>query len=429
VGRVCYFLNYLRNDALTRLAGGGVGLGGWARRGRTATLLVCLLALASVNAFGQFQMPDPKQMAGIPRPVDDLPAGSVSVRLIRGQLSNNIADHPVELHFGNGRVLTVKTDEAGRAQFDKLPAGSPVKASADVDGEHLESQEFPAPAQGGIRLMLVATDRAAAAKSSAPAVAGQVALGGETRIVLEPGDEVVDVYYLLDIVNGASTPVTPATPFRFDMPAGALGTTLMDGSSRLAKTSGAHVTVDGPFPPGRTTVQVACQLPVTAGSMDIVQSFPANLERLAVLVKKVGDTKLTSAQLTQQRDIPNEGQIIIGAMGNAVAAGQPIALTLSELPHHSLAPRWTALSIAGLIILAGVWAGTRPDDSAREGERKRLIARREKLLAELVRLENDYRIGRGDRAKYASRREDLVTSLEHVYSALDDPDDPVGVAA
>ena len=107
-------------------------------------------------------MPDPKQMAGIPRPVDDLPAGSVSVRLIRGQLSNNIADHPVELHFGNGRVLTVKTDDAGRAQFDKLPAGSPVKASADVDGEHLESQEFPAPAQGGIRLMLVATDRAAA---------------------------------------------------------------------------------------------------------------------------------------------------------------------------------------------------------------------------------------------------------------------------
>lgn len=398
--------------------------------GRTATLLLSLLVCAGGNASAQFQMPDPKQMAGIPRPVDDLPTGSVSVRLIRGQLSNNIADHPVELHFGNGRVLTVKTDEAGRAQFDKLPAGSPVKASAEVDGERLESQEFLAPAQGGIRLMLVATDRAAAAKSSAPSVTGQVALGGETRIVLEPGDEVVDVYYLLDIVNNASTPVTPATPFRFDMPSGALGTTLMDGSSPLAKTSGAHVTVSGPFPPGRTTVQVACQLPVTAGSMDVVQSFPANLERLAVLVRKVGDTKLTSAQIQQQRDIPNEGQIIIGAMGGAVAAGQPILLTLSELPHHSLAPRWTTLSIAGLIILAGVWAGTRPrDSSVREGERKQLVARREKLLAELVRLENDYRSGRGDRAKYASRREDLVTSIEHVYSALDDPDDPVGVAA
>ena len=248
--------------------------------------------------------------------------------------------------------------------------------------------------------------------------------------MLEPGDEVVDVYYLLDIVNGASSPVTPATPFRFDMPSGALGTTLMDGSSPLAKTSGAHVTVNGPFPPGRTTVQVACQLPVTAGSMDVVQSFPANLERLAVLVRKVGDTKLTSAQIVQQRDIPNEGQIIIGAMGGAVAAGQPITLTLGNLPHHSQAPRWIALSMAGLIVLGGVWAGTRAKDPlAREGERKRLLARREKLLGELVRLENDHRTGRGDRAKYASRREDLLAALEHVYSALDDPDDPVDVAA
>src|SRR5262245_50368899 len=60
--------------------------------------LTCLFAAAPVLA--QFQMPDPKQMSGIPRPVDDLPSGSVSVRLIRGELSNNIANHPVELHIG-----------------------------------------------------------------------------------------------------------------------------------------------------------------------------------------------------------------------------------------------------------------------------------------------------------------------------------------
>src|SRR6476619_2273183 len=106
-------------------------------------------------------MPDPKQMSGIPRPVDDLPKGSISVRLIRGSLSNNITGHPVELHIG-GKVQTIKTDAEGRAQFDGIPAGSTVKATADVDGEHLESQGFPAPAAGGIRLMLVATDKNAA---------------------------------------------------------------------------------------------------------------------------------------------------------------------------------------------------------------------------------------------------------------------------
>jgi hypothetical protein len=376
-------------------------------------------------------MPDPKQMAGIPRPVDDLPSGSVSVRLIRGQLSNNIADHPVELVFGNGRVLTVKTDEAGRAQFDKLPGGSPVKARAVVDGEQLESQEFLAPAQGGIRLMLVATDKAAGAQPGKAAVSGQVTLGNETRIVIEPGDEVVAVYFLLDIVNGSSSPVMPPTPFRFDMPEGALGTNIMEGSTPLAKANGMHVTVDGPFPPGKTLVQVACQLPVTAATLDITQTFPASLERLAVLVKKVGDIKLSSAQLVRQQEFPNEGEVIIGAMGNAVAAGQPIVLSLSDLPHHSLVPRYTALSIAGLIVLGGIWAAGRSTDNPalREAERKRLIARREKLLADLVRLENDHRNGRGDRTRYASRREDLVASLEQVYGALDDPDDRTGVAA
>ena len=66
-------------------------------------------------------MPDPKQMAGIPRPVNDLPNATVSVRLIRGQLSNNIANFPVELHVGS-QVRTVKTDEAGRADLRAISA-------------------------------------------------------------------------------------------------------------------------------------------------------------------------------------------------------------------------------------------------------------------------------------------------------------------
>src|SRR6185436_10386706 len=104
--------------------------------------VLCVLRGGDVS-FAQFQMPDPKQMSGIPRPVDDLPSGSISVRLIRGQLSNNITNHPVKLQVGD-KTLTVNTDDAGRAQFDKIAPGSTVKATADVDGEQLESQEFAA---------------------------------------------------------------------------------------------------------------------------------------------------------------------------------------------------------------------------------------------------------------------------------------------
>ncbi len=59
----------------------------------------------------------------------------------------------------------MNTDDAGRAQFDKLQVGASVKFTATVDGEHLESQEFLVPAQGGIRLMLVATDTSGGAAS------------------------------------------------------------------------------------------------------------------------------------------------------------------------------------------------------------------------------------------------------------------------
>src|SRR4051794_2521757 len=198
-------------------------------------LILCVLGVLGVNAAvmqaqqGGFAMPDPKQMSGIPRPVDDLPNGAVSVRLIRGSLSNNLTGRPVELHVGP-KVITLKTDENGRAEFKDFitgTAGATVKATADVDGEHLESQEFPAPTRGGIRLMLVATDpnKKPTPKGApgAPAQTGPVVIGEQSRFVLQPREEAVDVFYLLDIENKQSVAVNPATPFDFEMPDGASG--------------------------------------------------------------------------------------------------------------------------------------------------------------------------------------------------------------
>jgi len=387
--------------------------------------------------------PDPRQMAGIPRPVEDLPNGSVSVRVIRGGFTNNVPNQTVELHVGSD-VLKTKTDAEGRAQFDKLAPGQTVKAVADVDGEHLESQQFPAPAQGGIRLVLLAGGGAdksgvAAAPAGPPAVTGPVAIGGQTRFILQPGEESVEVYYLLDILNNSAVPVNPPTPFGFDMPTGAAGLGILQGSSPLASVNGLRVTVDGPFPPGSTHVQIGTTFTVTSGSFDLVQRFPAPLTEYAVIVKKLGDTKMTSSQLAAQQVIPAQGETFLGAEGTPVAAEQPLTVSLTDMPHHNAAPRWIALMLALGIVLVGVWAITRNHDdaAARASERKRLVARREKLLADLVRLERGQgsggREGRDD--KYRARREDIVVALEQVYGALDsdgitpEPGNTAGVAA
>jgi hypothetical protein len=385
----------------------------------------------------QIAMPDARQMSGIPRPVDDLPAGAVSVRLVRGDLSNNIVNHPVELHVG-GKVNVVATDESGRAQFSGLTPGTPLKAVAVVDGERLESQEFPAPAGGGIRLLLVATDKEKEARAAdaakAPAVTGPVIIAGESRIVIEPdGEERARVYYLLDISNTAQVPVNPPTPFRFDVPASALGTSVMEGSSPQASVNGTRVQVQGPFAPGDTLVRTAFALPVSSsGSLEISQPFPAPLAHLAVIVKKVGNARLSSPQLGKQQEMPANGEVYIaGAGSGSIAAGEPIVLSVTDLPHHSLVPRAIVLSIALGIVVVGVWAARRHNPEDRGAARKALIARREKLFQDLVRLELDRRRGRGDPSRYAGRREELIASLEHVYGALDSDDttlEPAGGA-
>jgi len=101
-------------------------------------------------------------------------------------------------------------------------------------------------------------------------------------------------------------------------------------------------------------------------------------------------------------------------------------------PHSYLRKNtWKGRGPSGLC--SGVWTATRTsaDPVTRASERKRLIARREKLLADLVRLERDQR----DDRRYLSRREEIVAALEQVYDALDSdgitpgPGNTAGVAA
>ncbi|MGE4053596.1 MAG: hypothetical protein AB7F99_02260 [Vicinamibacterales bacterium] len=390
-------------------------------------LLVLLTMVAGVSmpavAVAQIAMPDAREMSGIPRPVTDLPERTVSVRLIRGSLSNNITDHPVEL-LVNGEAQTVSTDDQGRAQFGPLAAGATLKAVAVVDGERLESMEFPAPSQGGIRVMLVATDPEQASREAAAraaAVPGEVTLGGESRFVIEPDDEIVRVYYLLDIINGGTAPVQPREPFVFETPAQATSTTVMDGAPQAA-VAGRRVSISGPFPPGNTFASIAFALPAPTGSVEIHQVFPATLDHLGLIVEKVGEPVVTSHQIERQQEMPVGDRMYIASAGGTIPAGTPVEISISGLPHHSQTPRWVAIGIAVLVGLGGAWFAWRPTPTTSGNERKKLLARREKLLQELVKLEAQHQRGKIDGPAYRSRREQLMASLEHIYGALDTDD-------
>lgn len=393
----------------------------WWRVSFVLCVLGVLCGSTAINA-----QPDPRQMSGIPRPDSQQAPRSVSVRVIRGAMTNNVANQPVDL-LVNGAARTVTTGEDGRAQFEDLTPGATLKAVTVVDGQRLESQEFPAPGQPGIRLLLVATEKDTAAReaaaASAPAVVGEVAIGSRSRIVIEPGDESVRVFYLLELVNAAATPVNTAAAFMFSTPTEAQGTAVMEGPPE-ATANGTTVRVPGPFPPGTTFLQIGYALPAPSGAAEIVQTFPAVLDHLPVMIKKAGDVRLSSPQIDRQQEMPLEGDAyIVGVGDRPIPAGETITLSVTGLPHHSATPRWIALSIAAAVGLAGFFAARRPHEAASRGdERRRLIARREKLFQELVRLEVDARRGKTDSSRYARRREEIVGALEHVYGALDTDD-------
>src|SRR4051812_28988266 len=100
-------------------------------------------------------MVDPSRMSGIPRPDAQVPAKTVTVRLIRGELANRVTNHEVVLEGADGKVVQKqKTDEDGRATFSGL-GGGPFRAKASADGVDLTSQPIELPPEVGVRVMLV----------------------------------------------------------------------------------------------------------------------------------------------------------------------------------------------------------------------------------------------------------------------------------
>jgi hypothetical protein len=345
-----------------------------------ALLMVALLAQAGPFAGQGGQMPDPKQMSGMPLPVPDLPVGTVTARVIRGQLSNPLEGQTVEL-TGAGAAKTSLTDAAGRATFSSLAPGTRVKMSVQVAGEKIESQAFDVPSQGGIRVMLVATDAATEAKAAQekalaaePPVNGTVVLGDQSRLVIELGDDTLNVFNIMQIVNTAKRRVQTQAPLVFDLPKDAVGAGLLEGSSQNAIAAGTKVTVNGPFAPGATTVQFAYSIPLGNDTITIDQKMPAPLAQVSVVAQKTPGMELSSPQVKEHRDMTAEGQMYIVGQGGGVRAGDTVSLTLSGLPHRPTWPRNVALLLAAVILGAGAWGAATGRSAPARANKRRAVA-------------------------------------------------------
>ena len=316
-------------------------------------------ALSGPPAKAQVAMPNPKEMSGNVLPVTDIPAGTVTVRLVRGAF-NNLPGQSVDFVI-EGTRRTVVTDANGRAEVSGLARGTRLTAEATVDGEKLVSKEAVVGSTG-LRIILVASDpddakRAAEDKAlaSAPPVKGIVVLGPESRVIAEMSNDRLHIYYVLDIINTARTPVDIGGPLVFDLPREARSATVLEDSSPQAVAAGARLRVTGPFAPGSTRVQAAYELPYSGGIATVTQTWPAALDRVNVLVQQVGGLTVNSPQVPTMQSMSDRGQTVIVGSGPGLAAGQSLTLEIAGLPHRATWPRTLALSLASIIAAAGIW--------------------------------------------------------------------------
>lgn len=388
-------------------------------------LLVGVFAVGGMSASAQ--MPDVRQMSGIPMPMADTPPGTLVVRLVRGSLGNDVANHPVELHFG-GETRRATTDETGRATFTDVPAGVTVHAFAELDGERLESQNFPLPTDAGVRVLLAAGagDTQPSTVVSAPALpagnpipAGELAFGGQSRIHIEFDDDQLEVFYLLELINPARASVAPVRELVFELPADAESPSPLEGSSTRMTLRGRTVTISGPIQPGMTPIQLAYGLASTGRSRTLTQTFPLAWTPVQVVVTQVGSVQMQSSQLTDVRNMPGDQHTFVFGQGPALAAGTPFSLDLDGLPSRSRWGRNLTLLVGVLVIVGGIWASLRArGTTAGQLRRAQLESRRERLLTDLAKLDRQASDG-GAGGRAGGRRETLIAQLERVYGELD----------
>jgi hypothetical protein len=373
-------------------------------------------------------MPDPSLIHGRAIPAQELANGTVTVRVVREAIGNNVPGQQVRVAVG-GAIRTATTDAQGRAEFSDLPkGGTNAIAEVTVDGEELVSQPFAVPASGGLRVILVAGIAKAAerkkqeeaAAAAEPPTKGIVVLGGNSRVLMQFNNDALDIYYILEIVNSARTRVDTGGPLVIDLPRGASGATALEGSSKAATVSDSRLTVAGPFASGTTTVQVAFRMPHDSGELTLSQTWPVAFQQVIVGVQKVGGLKVSSPQLTQASDVRTDnGDVFVLGNGPALPAGGTLTLTLSGLPFHSPTPRYVALVLAGGLLAFGAWLAISAR-TQRDETREALVARRDTLLGQLAQLESKRRPGASDVDAQARRRTRILGELEQIYGELDE---------
>ena len=122
---------------------------------RSSSLLAAVVvAVATTLAAAPVAHAQIADALGRPLPSNDLPTGTIVVKVIAGMVTKPVIGTEVTLVV-NGTPRAARTDSEGHAAFPDLPPGATVQAKVlDDDKKEVTSSEFQVPEDSGARVMI-----------------------------------------------------------------------------------------------------------------------------------------------------------------------------------------------------------------------------------------------------------------------------------
>ena len=254
-------------------------------------------------------------------------------------------DQPVEFTV-DGKTQTVKTDdERPRAGHRPQARHARSTRSTVVDGERLESQDDHDrrdrhPRRARRRPIRKPTKRAAedraagrrARRSRAPSSSGP-SRASSPRC----HDDRLNIFYVLEILNTARTPVDIGGPLIFDLPRDARGASLLEGSTPAGDGQRTARHRDRAIRAGHDVAcrsASSCRTPAAPRASS--SAGRRRSQQVTVLVAQIGELDSASPQLTTKQAMTDQGQPRrSSAPARRSRPGRRSTLEITGLPHHA----------------------------------------------------------------------------------------------
>lgn len=351
-------------------------------------------------------------------PADDLPAGTVVVRVVDAQ-GEPVPDARVEvgmLQQGQRDRKVGKTNAQGEVRWDHLPSGADRACRIVVTNgpARFPAEPFAMDGPTGFR---VTVTRWGVTEST------DALLLFIMRTFLEFAEEGdrLKVTQHLQLMNVGTEAIAPDGGIPIPVPAGmkAFRTEQGMGDQRVVEHDGKLV-IEGSLPPGEVQLAYGFDLDLSGSEFTYEQRIPFRLVLAEVYAEKAPGMTVRVQGMEDPSEVELEGRTFLTsriARRPQSPSFPKLRIQLGSLPGPGPG-RWIALGL-GVIVMGLGLAAFLVGGDRREAERAALGAEKERLLGEAVRIEEQRAKGKLDETLYERVRERNLTRLAEVLRLED----------